>query len=282
MDNGREVKLRFVGDGLDMVGWGIVYIVSYIALAIPQAWWERSYCRWLARKTRLDDGSAFAFEGNPKEIWFWFPLPWILRFAKSRVHDPVLGTALSVAGMLAGFWVSWRVLMWFCKGLHLSEATRFRFTGKPLTYIGLQILNTLSVFTVVGWAWLEVYIQKWIYRHMDSDDAELRMVGKPVQLLGLGLLFFGIPLVIVLMVSGLSLGEIASLFGAAFTSGNDPQTEELVHRAFFQGWNIAIVLLWMVFMPWMLVTIWKWFVKNTRLLVKDSAPVMQETPVLSA
>ena len=139
----------------------------------------------------------------------------------------------------------------------------------------------ISVVTVVGWAWVEVYVQKWIYRHMESEDAELRMVGKPIQLLGLGMLFFGIPLAVVLLISGLSLGEMASRAIGIVSNASGPNMDTF-HKAIFHGWNIAIILLWAAFMPWMLVTIWKWFVKNTRLMVKDSVTVPEETPVLTA
>ena len=33
----RVVMLRFTGEGLDMLGWGIVLILSYLAMGIPLA-----------------------------------------------------------------------------------------------------------------------------------------------------------------------------------------------------------------------------------------------------
>ncbi|HEY3294788.1 MAG TPA: hypothetical protein VGL38_05085 [bacterium] len=266
----RDVKLRFSGDGFDMLGWGIVWLVSFLAFSIPMAWWERSFRRWLARKVNPDDGSVFTFDGSPKEIWYWFPPLGILDLMRGQVHDPVFRPLLGIVSLLLGAWVSWVVIRWFTKGLRLRGSIGFRFTGSPRTYIGLQVLSAASVFTVVGWPWVQVAIQRWVYRHMESDDAELQWVGKPLELLGLGFLFFVLPLLLILLVSGLTLSDMGTMLLSWFSPATGFDFDKIHHANV-----IGLFILWGTWMPWFMTWMFRWYIRNTKLLVKESAIVAE-------
>jgi uncharacterized membrane protein YjgN (DUF898 family) len=241
----QEVSLRFEGQGFDLFGWGVLWVLTMIALAFPEAWLRRSMFRWLLRNTKAADGSIFSFNGVPKEIWFWFPIQGIISFTSGRVEVVTVTWLLGIAYGIVGLYVTWRVMKWYVGGLVVRDKHTFRFTGNLMPYVGWQILSILSLATVVGWAWVDVAWQKWNYRHMECRDADLHFHGAPTKLLGLGLLYIGIPGVIVFL------------------------TWLLWRVAFYPVLIPACLIL-----PWLMLPILRWYVQNTTL----SLPVIDVLP----
>lgn len=275
----RDVSLRFTGSGGDILGWGIVWLLSYFAFSIPRAWWHRSYNRWMTRHVETADGSVVTFVGDPKAIWYWFPLWGTLSIAQHLVHARWLVTTLSVIEILFSMVIAWIVARWFAEGLRLSETIGFRFTGSLRTFLGWQILTTLSLLTVVGWAWVNIAFQRWLYRHMESDDAELKMVGRPLVWLGIGAFCFLLPLALILIASQLPLGKILEsllLLVMGLDLAGDTSALDLLLESPAK-WVIA---LWIISIPWLQAWVMRWFICNTRLIVTAPAPLPAEAPAL--
>jgi uncharacterized membrane protein YjgN (DUF898 family) len=237
----HEVSLRFEGLGLDLFGWWVLWILTMIAVAIPEAWRKRAVYRWLTRNTKASDGSTFGFQGVPKEIWFWFPLQGILSIVRTEVDITGLKWLLGILGAILTLWVEWRVLKWYAEGILVRERISFAFSGGTWRYIGWQLLSMASTVSIVGWAWVSVAIQRWIYRHMLSNDVELRFDGAPTELLRLGLLNIGLPTAIV----ALTWWQLRPAF-----------------------WPIVVVGTF--FLPWLVIPILRWYIRNTTLLIRDA------------
>jgi uncharacterized membrane protein YjgN (DUF898 family) len=270
----REVNLTFDGTGLDMLGWAILAVLSWIPLSIPQAWWKRGFYRWVTRHVQTDDGSKLAFLADPKAIWHWFPILWILNMGQHPLRDSAFHTLPGVLGMLLSIYVSWVVTKWWVGGFRIGENVGFRFTGSLLQYFGWSILFVLSLPTIIGWAWVEVAYMRWLYRHTESADAELRMVGKPLELLGIGVLCFVVPLALMFLLSGLSIVQLGAHVAELCTGLDLTGDANPINK-----YNGVLVVFWLLSLPWIMTWIAHWIIGNTKLTAKYPVPAAVETPV---
>jgi len=269
----REVRLAFDGSGLDMFGWSVLWLLAFLPFAIPEAWWKRGFCRWMLRHISATDGSKAAFSAKPKHVWFWFPLLWILIMAQHPLRDSAMRLPVNAVEIILGWWVGWRITKWMIAGLELQNGVKFRFTAPPLQYAGWSALIVLSFFTIVGWAWAIIAFLKWVFRHVESDRAELRVLAQPADLLWRGLLVYALPCLTILLAARLSLGDSASLlldWICGIHSNFDLET--------FNRGALGLVVLWCLAIPWLMAWMARWLVGNTRLIAKYPAPVVADVP----
>jgi hypothetical protein len=156
------------------------WILSSI-LVIAGAWIFAGACRWFCRHLRFSDDTSADFSGRGGQILGW----WILCVLPG--HDWNIPAPervlLAIALFFLGLWGTLNILRWIVGHVRISSSRGFSFFGTYVELLGWEILLTLSVLTVIGWAWVLAAIGRWMARNTRGNDIALRFHGVGLQIL---------------------------------------------------------------------------------------------------
>lgn len=184
---GDRVTVNFTGKALSL--FGRTLLVGLLRLLIlPAPWITAWFCKWIVGKLRLSDGTTASFQGRGSEIWFAFIIPAVLGAAATFAN---LGTApekMDGAMLLASilpfimlffldglFWLM--ILKWQVRSVKLSSGASFTFTGRYWSNLGWWFLWLVSIFSVVGWAWVNAAYCRWLCRKIDGGQCHIEFTG---------------------------------------------------------------------------------------------------------
>ena len=230
-------------------------------LVLPAAWGTAILYRWLMRCVRFSDGTTATFEGRPGRIWGWLALSAGLLHAPALVvgvvnnHHPLammfdtqaLQASLESGepGMGAVYYPLWLgtlpvliyvelvVYRWIAAGVRLRDGPDLQFTGGYFPLFAWNLLITVSVISIIGWAWVSTAYFRWIARRIEGDAVGFEFEGSGWGLLWRMLVVYGLPAacIVTLALNGITL-----------------------------AWS------WLVATPWILLTsilVIGWYVSNT-------------------
>ena len=78
--------------------------------------------------------------------------------------------------------VGWAYIRWFINHTQLGGHP-LRFDGSVWAYIGWILLTYVSIFTIIGWAWVAAAFYRWFAGHVQDAGAQVRFMGKGHQVL---------------------------------------------------------------------------------------------------
>ena len=160
--------------------WRSIVVVIGDLLVIPSPWTSTMFRRYVATTTEGPDGRPFEFAGQPGDIWWVFVLIGLCELASQTDH----GRIASLISIGLGF----LVLRWFIGKLRPCGQT-LEFTGGFWPYIGFVFLSVLSVFTIVGWAWVSKAFIDWQCRNI-AGPVRFEFRGTAVEILWRGFAAF--------------------------------------------------------------------------------------------
>lgn len=153
--------------------------------------------RWMISNINLPGGPQLSFKGATRDAYGYFVLMWALGLI-NRLDptewqlfsdtDPMLlrlGALVVWFGVLAAQGLlGWHIYKWVCANVVATTGNRLAFVGDPWPYVGWSILQTLSIFTIVGWAWVQTAFLRWILKRTRTSHIHLGFRGS-----GLGMLW---------------------------------------------------------------------------------------------
>ncbi|MCB1541594.1 MAG: DUF4339 domain-containing protein [Rhodoblastus sp.] len=147
------------------------------AFVIPAPWTGTMFWKYLGDTTRLPGGTPFVFEGQWRDIWWVFVLQGLLTYSNSVTGDR------GFLALLGGLVLPYLVLRWFCEKLRIGPGGPFlAFKGDFLPYLGWMALAFVSVFTIVGWAWVTQYYLDWVCRNV-AGPVRFSFKGRGIEIL---------------------------------------------------------------------------------------------------
>jgi len=179
VSEGQAVSVEFNGSGFAALGWGLVAAAANV-LIVPAAWGAVAVYRWLARNLHFSDGTRVSFEGRGHEVWGYYAIAALLGLAPqlSRAADDPgavlfisIGLPLLLLPITAAVWVE--IIRWAVRSVKLSCGTPLSFQGTYSGYLGWSLLVSLSVYTIIGWAWAVVGAVNWLCRNVAAGDHRL-------------------------------------------------------------------------------------------------------------
>ena len=184
------VTLEFRGTVSQAYIW-VTWFVLLSLLVIPTGWGIASLARWYVRNLGFSDGSRAWFEGTGWQIWWYYVVLGVLGVLR-RYYLVVF-----LPSIFAEAWVNLTVLRWFVGNTRLSSGAGARFTGSYWPFLGFSVLLTLSIFTIIGWAWVLAGFMEWICRHLFIGDRQGAFHGSALHLLwrGFAALLGSLPIV---------------------------------------------------------------------------------------
>ena len=167
----QEVHLEFVRTGLQALGWGLWATLLGI-LIIPYGWGVAVMARWFVRNLAFSDGSRAHFSGTGGQIW-WVFLLIILQLALNFI--PVAGFVIA---LFVSTWIYLLINQWFFRNLSPSTGETLIFGGKYWPFLGYSLLLGISIYSIIGWAWVATAFMRWICRNISIPGQEVVFVGK--------------------------------------------------------------------------------------------------------
>jgi hypothetical protein len=187
----KERSIKFTGTGLQALGWGLLAALLTL-LIIPTAWGVAALYRWFVRNLSFSDGAAASFEGRGGQVWYYFVISFLVAMIPSVLMKFVPTLSRAAVDPTASFFMSLgltililpitaaiglKILRWTFSSIRLSSGTNLIFEGRYGAYLGWTLLVTLSVYTIIGWAWALVAMTRWICRNLNAGQNRLEFLG---------------------------------------------------------------------------------------------------------
>lgn len=187
---GRQINIEFKGTGLQALGYSLI-VIALTVLIIPVAWGAVLFYRWFVRNLSFSDGTQASFKGKAKEVWGYFVILAILNILPKFIDEPgaefIVPVMCSILLMPLTVAIGLKIMRWFFANLKLSDGTNLAFNGRYGQYLGWSLLVTLSIYTIIGWAWATVAMLRWICRNLDAGQNKLIFIGRGKDLLWRGI-----------------------------------------------------------------------------------------------
>ena len=177
-----DPSLRPAYPALPLFGWLLLAIVGQI-LIVPSPWTTTRFCRFVCEQASLPNGRRFRFTGGPGDIWYitigiglLALLPQIAMHAPGLARvDPfllLLMLPLQVVVAIIDWCLGLALIHWFVAHVQSDDRRMSpEFGGSLLAFISWQILGGLSLFTVIGWAWVASAYMRWLCRSIRGNAA---------------------------------------------------------------------------------------------------------------
>ena len=178
----EPVYLDFEGTGLQALGWGVLAFFLSI-LVIPAGWGLAAVTRWFVANIRSSDGTEAQFGGSGGQIWWYFPLLVFVTIPLSFI--PFVG---SILALLFASWIYLRIFRWFFEEIRQSNGVRLEFTGGYWPFLGWYLLSAISIYSIIGWAWVWAAWMRWMCRNISMGRKRVVFEGNGWDFLWRGIL----------------------------------------------------------------------------------------------
>lgn len=160
----------------------VFYIGSFFIIPLP--WLLVWYLKWLVPCVRVPGRPYLSFEGTAMTIVPWFFGAIVLLVAVSLVGI----RWIDLLSIVIQTMLYWLFIKWLIANLASDrQLLGLRFSGTAWAYFGWTVLLIISVFTVIGWAWVYTAGTRWFCRHLQGTQRAVIFNGS-----GLECLFYGI------------------------------------------------------------------------------------------
>lgn len=147
-------------------------------LVIPAPWTGTGYYRWMTPRFHVPGRPSLAFEGKVGDIWYVFILLALTSYV-GRIHE-----SLQLLGFVGQAYLGWILLRWVLSRLSSNgQLLGLEFNGSVWGFMGWQLLTTLSLITIVGWAWVATAWLRWICANISGSRREVIFNGAGLEML---------------------------------------------------------------------------------------------------
>jgi hypothetical protein len=160
--------------------WRSLVLVIGMLLIIPTPWVLVWYLNWIVPCVQVPGRPNLSFTGTAMTIVPWYFGLIVLVIAVSFLGVDLLNNLMS----LAQFVLYWLFVKWFIANLASNgQPLGLSFSGSIWAYLGWSILAVLSIFTIIGWAWVYAAWMRWFCRNIQGTRREVLFVGTGLEFL---------------------------------------------------------------------------------------------------
>ena len=160
--------------------WRSVVMAIGCVLIIPAPWALVWYFKWLVPCVRVPGRPNLSFAGQAMTLVPWYFGFIVLSIAVSLIGPDFLNNLIA----LAQFVLYWLFLKWLVANLASNgQPLGLSFSGTVWAYLGWTILSVLSIFTIIGWAWVYVAWARWFCRNIQGTRRAVVFHGTGLEFL---------------------------------------------------------------------------------------------------
>jgi hypothetical protein len=166
-----------------LLGRSIVVALAQL-LILPAPWAMTSFYRWFVEHLQVPGHQRVAFAGKPEDIWYIFMLNALLAYAGLIHHY------LQFAAFFLGPLFLLIIARWFVRNLTWDGlAAPLRFTATYWPLLGWNVLFVISIFSIIGWAWVCTAWARWVCRRVEGGARSLQFTASGWELLWRSVVF---------------------------------------------------------------------------------------------
>jgi len=152
----------------EFVWRSLVFLIG-AGLIIPLPWVLVMYCKWIVSCTHVPGRPNLTFEGQPLTILWWYLGAIVLIVLLGLIGSRYVN-ALAFVIQVGLYWLA---LKWLIANIASNgQPLGLSFSGSFWGYLGWNVLAVLSIFTIIGWAWVYTAQLRWICRHIEGTRRE--------------------------------------------------------------------------------------------------------------
>jgi GYF domain 2 len=152
----------------EFVWRSLVFLIG-AGLIIPLPWVLVMYCKWIVSCTHVPGRPNLTFEGQPLTILWWYLGAIVLIVLLGLIGSRYVN-ALAFVIQVGLYWLA---LKWLTANIASNgQPLGLSFSGSFWGYLGWNALAVLSIFTIIGWAWVYTAQLRWICRHIEGTRRE--------------------------------------------------------------------------------------------------------------
>jgi heme/copper-type cytochrome/quinol oxidase subunit 2 len=150
--------------------WRTLVLLIGLVLVIPVPWVIVMYCRWIVSCTHVPDRPNLTFSGRPITVLWWYFGAILLSICLALAGIRYLNALM----IFVQFGLYWLAIRWFVANIASNgQPLRLGFSGSYWGYLGWNILFALSIFTIIGWAWVYTAQIRWMCRHIEGTRRDV-------------------------------------------------------------------------------------------------------------
>jgi hypothetical protein len=176
-DDGGSLSIDF--EILEFTWRSIVLLIGLFFI-VPAPWALVWYLKWLVPCVHVPGRPNLSFTGAAMTI-----VPWFFGAIVLAIFIGLIGIRwLSDLMFLVQIALYWLFLKWFVANISSDgQPLGLSFEGSFWAYLGWTVLAILSVFTIIGWAWVYVAQLRWVCRNIDGTRREVIFNGTGLEFL---------------------------------------------------------------------------------------------------
>jgi hypothetical protein len=160
--------------------WRSLVLVIGTVLVIPAPWVMVWYLQWIVPCVQVPSRPNLSFTGTAMTIVPWFFGAIVLLVAVSFIGIDWLNNLMTIVQ----FVLYWLFLKWFVANLASNEQPLgLSFSGSIWAFLGWSILAVISIFTIIGWAWVYAAWMRWFCRNIQGTQHEVLFIGTGLEFL---------------------------------------------------------------------------------------------------
>jgi len=177
MGGGGPLSMDF---GILEFTWRSLVALVGMILVIPAPWALVWYMKWLVPCVSVPGRPNLSFEGRAMAIVPWFFGAILVAIVISYLDIKVL----NLVETIIQFALSWLFVRWFVANLASNgQPLGLSFAGSIWAFVGWNLLLALSIFTIIGWAWVYVAQMRWYCRNIEGTRREVTFTGTGLEFL---------------------------------------------------------------------------------------------------
>jgi hypothetical protein len=174
---GGAISLDF---GILEFVWRSLVLLIGMLLVIPTPWVLVWYMKWFVPCVSVPGRPRLSFEGGAMTIVPWFFGAIVVAIVISFLDIK----ALNLVESLLQFGLYWLFIKWFVANLASNgQPIGLSFSGSIWAFIGWNVLFVLSIFTIIGWAWVYVAQMRWFCRNIQGTRRDIVFTGTGLEFL---------------------------------------------------------------------------------------------------
>jgi len=137
--------------------WRSLVLTIGFVFVIPIPWVMTMFSRWFVSCLHVPQRPNLGFTGRPMDLW-WLLVAVLASIVASFTDYQLINLLLLPIQIL----LYWLLLKWFVSKISSDgRELGLTFEGSPWAWIGWQLLLAVSVFTIIGWAWVTSAWLRW-------------------------------------------------------------------------------------------------------------------------